>query len=159
MKTVKVLAGIVLLIAAVSLPVSCLLSRSGGGGFSHTPASGVYSRFGTYTTPSNLSLQIVDDDGLVEFCLKNQSGQELCSNAELHPSVYHKWVFCVDHANRLWMYSGDLGTFVRAPDASGAYVRDEVTRASSAVVPAPRVFIETIPESARRGLSIASDPG
>ena len=77
---------------------------------------------GTFGTPINvpgtyefrnprLTLSVwTDDQNLVQYELKNESGVVLAHSTE-RASAFSRWALAVDESRRLWFYSGDVGFY------------------------------------------------
>lgn len=90
---------------------------------------GVIKSAGTYRSrPDFLRLEVSTATGVVRFAVYDRTGRHLFTS-DRHASIHQRWALYVDHQQRIWDASADIGGVVWAPDATGRYRRAAITAA------------------------------
>lgn len=123
-----------------------------GGGSATTPITSP----GTYRMTGAGQLVVrVDSAGIVRFKVIAPDGRTL-TEPDDRPSAYSRWILCSDDRDRVWLYSGDIGTFVWIP-SGGTYER-QLVNDTKLVAEVPEPLFQALPESLRAQWKAARTP-
>jgi hypothetical protein len=127
---------VLLIVVVVGGVLTCSRKTPGAGG-----APLVMSRFGTYNV-RDLVVKVADVGGRVDFTVQ-RNGNEL-AHSDISASANSRWILYVDTNDWIWLYSGDIGTYVWRPGPSGGYERVAVKENPEAASKVPPEFSAAI---------------